>query len=254
MEVIVFDEAQKIWHKIAKTTQDNKLRIELELHKKLLNIFQVGDYYYYIFNCATTEMEFVHENIRQVLGYEPEEFNAQLFFEIIHPEDLPYFMNFENTVTEFFNRLTPDKILKYKVRYDYRIKKADGTYTRILQQVVAIQSNDNGGVIRVLGVHTDISHLKKENGSVLSFIGLEGEPSYIDVDVKQVFVAFKEVLSRREKEILAHIAGGYKTKQIAEELNISKQTVSTHRKNMLIKTNTKTTLELVMKAIKEGWI
>src|SRR3546814_10223167 len=62
----------------------------------------------------------------------------------IHPDDLPHFINFEATVTQFWKQLPPEKVMKYKSRYDYRIRKKDGTYIRIMQQIVTIQSDDEG--------------------------------------------------------------------------------------------------------------
>jgi DNA-binding CsgD family transcriptional regulator len=45
---------------------------------------------------------------------------------------------------------------------------------------------------------------------------------------------------------------GMSTKQISELLVISNLTVSTHRRNILKKTNTKTSLELQNKVINDG--
>src|SRR3546814_6407277 len=91
----------------------------------------------------------------------------------IHPDDVPHFINFEATVTQFWSELPPDKVMKYKSRYDYRLRKKDGSYIRILQQIVTIQTDEDGAVLRTFVVHTDISHLKKDNRMVLSFIGLD---------------------------------------------------------------------------------
>jgi len=253
MDDVKLDQTLKIWQQIAKSERSPNEHFELEFYKKLHNIFQVGDFYHYIFNCAETRMEFVHPNIQGVLGYAPNDFSIELLLAIIHPDDLHYFLNFENTVTRFFNQLSPDKILKYKVRYDYRIKKADGNYVRILQQVVTIQSSEVGGVIRVMGVHTDITHLKKETVSNLSFIGLEDEPSFIDVATSDVFLPI-QILTKREKQILKLMAEGKNSIIIADELSLSKNTIITHRKNMLRKTDLHTTMDLVMKAMIEGWI
>ncbi|WP_414648333.1 LuxR C-terminal-related transcriptional regulator [Dinghuibacter sp.] len=41
---------------------------------------------------------------------------------------------------------------------------------------------------------------------------------------------------------------------MAGRLNIAKETVDKHRKNMLDKTDCKTSTELVAKAIKNGWV
>ncbi|MBC3538479.1 LuxR C-terminal-related transcriptional regulator [Rufibacter sediminis] len=254
MDLLAYESAKKIWRQITKESTVPELEFELEVHKKLLNIFQVGDYYYYIFNCLEAQIEYVHENVTSVLGYRPEDFTVANVLARMHPEDLPWFLNFENAVTEFFTQLPPDKILKYKVRYDYRLRKADGEYLRILQQVVTIQADGAGGVLRTLGVHTDISHLKPEGKPVLSFIGLDGEPSYIDVNVKSIFTSEKGILSKREKEILSLLIEGNHSSQIGEKLYISQHTVNTHRKNMLAKTGAASTSELVAKAVREGWL
>jgi DNA-binding CsgD family transcriptional regulator len=44
------------------------------------------------------------------------------------------------------------------------------------------------------------------------------------------------------------------SKQIATELSISPFTVETHRKNLLAKTETSSTGQLIAKAIREGWV
>lgn len=254
MEIIYFDKAKEMWHRIAKSSGNQSLYFELEVHKKMLDFFHVGPHYYYIFNCFTAEMEFVDSKVIEVLGHTEQELTAQKIVESIHPEDISYFLNFENEVTKFFNRLPADKVFKYKVSYDYRVKKADGQYIRLLQQVTTIQSDENGAVIRTFGVHTDISHLKSEGKPLLSFIGLEGEPSYYNVKPSTVFIAQKPLLSKREREILKMIVDGKSSNMIAEDLFISRHTVSTHRRNILEKTGSTSLADLVTKAIFEGLI
>ena len=58
----------------------------------------------------------------------------------------------------------------------------------------------------------------------------------------------------REQVVLNLIAKGRNSKQIADELNISFNTVETHRKNLLRKYNVKTAAELVCLATSKGWI
>jgi len=61
-----------------------------------------------------------------------------------------------------------------------------------------------------------------------------------------------EELSEREEEVLYHICRGLSNKEIANKLFISKRTVDKHRENILLKTNSKNTANLVMYAIKHG--
>lgn len=61
-------------------------------------------------------------------------------------------------------------------------------------------------------------------------------------------------LSRREKEILIHIAMEYTTQEIADKLFISQNTVNTHRKNLMSKLNAKNTAGLVKHAFQQGFL
>ena len=60
-------------------------------------------------------------------------------------------------------------------------------------------------------------------------------------------------LTRRELEVLLNICQGLSNQEIAEQLFISKRTVDKHRENILMKTQTKNTAELVVYAIKKGY-
>jgi len=56
-------------------------------------------------------------------------------------------------------------------------------------------------------------------------------------------------LSERELEILEHLCRAKTATEIGEILNISARTVEKHRNNMLQKTNSKNTLDLVLRAL-----
>jgi DNA-binding NarL/FixJ family response regulator len=61
-------------------------------------------------------------------------------------------------------------------------------------------------------------------------------------------------LTSSEIEIVRLIAGGMTTKEIAEKKCISFHTVNTHRKNIFRKLNVSNASELIMHAIRAGWI
>lgn len=61
-------------------------------------------------------------------------------------------------------------------------------------------------------------------------------------------------LTSSEIEIVRLIAGGLTTKEIATRKNISFHTVNTHRKNIFRKMGVSNASELIMHAIKAGWI
>lgn len=125
-------------------------------------------------------------------------------------------------------------------------------YKKMLQ--IFQESDTDGAVLRTFVVHTDITDLKKDTKMQLSFIGMDGEPSYVNVPTIDEFSKIKNVLTKREMEILTLLSQNKTTKEIAKELSISKATVATHRKNMLRKTGTHTVLELVSYGLSKGLV
>ncbi len=247
-------EFNKMFKWFGNDTKPSLLNLELDFYKKLWNFFLIGDSYYFVLNHNTLDFELVSDEIEHVMGFNPGEFNVQFMNERIHPDDRSWFLSIGGTLITFFAQLPFDKLMKYKVRYDVRYQKKNGDYARILYQGIMIEHDETGRLLRTLGIHTDITHLKQEGKPVLSFIGMEGEPSYVDVGADSTFTETKDGLSRRQKEILKLIIDGKPSKEIGRILNISKQTVDTHRKNMLHKNNLSSTGELVGKAIRYGWI
>jgi len=254
MDNLILQKAGDIWREIGQHKKPEDLHIEVEIYKKMLNLFQVGEYCYFIFSPPAMEMEYTNSSITKLLGYSPEEFTLEKFLEVIHPDDLQQYLNFEATITDFWRNLPPEKVFKYKTRYDFRIRCKDNQVKRLLQQVAVIQSDDQGAVLRTFVIFTDITDLKQSSKMVLSIIGLEGEPSYIDIQPVQILVPHKPILTKREIEIFQLLVDEYQTAEIAEKLSISTHTVSTHRKNIFRKTGTSSVLQLIKLGLEKGWI
>ncbi len=93
---------------------------------------------------------------------------------------------------------------------------------------------------------------------------VEGGESYLSKEVASVLLnsfmkkearePLMEKLSDREAEVLECIAKGLTTQEIAHQLFISKNTVETHRKNLLYKLSARNTAELITNAYKKGLI
>ncbi len=56
-------------------------------------------------------------------------------------------------------------------------------------------------------------------------------------------------ITPKEKEVLALLAQGLSSKEIANKLSISFHTVESHRKNLRFKFDAKNSSELIMKAV-----
>ena len=246
-----------IWNnqKYGDSIQQNLAVIDF-LQENKLALFIVGKSYFYFLDMKDAELNNFSSGTREVLGYEPNEMSLGKLISLVHPVDLPVVISFESKVMEFFNELTIEKMFKYKVRYDYRVKHKDGHYIRVLQQVITIETDEKGSIVKTMGIHSDITDLKNEGLPVLSFIGLDGEPTYenVQVESKFSFLNPEERFSPREKEILNKLIQGRTSEEIGKELFISKETVNTHRRNMLAKCGVKNSMELVNLSITNGWV
>jgi DNA-binding CsgD family transcriptional regulator len=247
--------AKKIWSTVVNEnpSHPHELKLELDLHKRLLSLFQPGSYYYYVFNIFKAEFDVVSPGITNVLGYQPEEMTAAFFVDIVHPDDKPYFLQFERHITQFFKALPFEKIPKYKMQYDMRMLAKNNKYVRVLHQAVQIDY-DETNYYRTLDVDTDITHIKPYGTPVFSIIGLDGEPSYFNVTDALPLKQSVDLFTRREREILKLIVENKSSRQIASMLYISLHTVNAHRKNILKKANASTTVNLVSKTIEQGWV
>lgn len=233
----------------------------------MANLFCPGEYYYYIIDSPTLTFDMVSETTRNLLGIEPKDFSLQKMFSIVHPDDIEFVMKCEDIVAYFLKNCIPiEKMTKYKISYCLREKTADKGYRLFLLQTITIKTTESGALLKVFGSQTDISHITTQNNHKLSFIGLDGEPSILGIDVfnKSVlddYIPFNfnttEIdmpYTKRELEIIKQLALGITTNEIAEKLFIAKNTVETHRRNILSKSQSRNTTELVVECLRKGYI
>ena len=254
--VLFYDKVKQVWQEIAQDGSLDNIGFKLDVYKKMLSFFQVGDFYYFVFDVKRGEFEYINENISKVLGYD-RNISAVEFISNIHPEDQPYFIEFEKNLNIFFRNLPLEKITKYKIQYDFRIKDINKEYKRILHQMMIVQHDDEKNMLRSLGIHTDISLLKSDGKPKLSYIAMDNGPSYQDINTRgqsAFIIPEKEIFTKKEKEILKLVVEGKTTREISEFLNKSIHTINSHRKNIFQKTESKTIAELVSNCIQNNWI
>lgn len=239
-----------------------------ELHnpsEMLARCFCPGPFYYYLIDSPTLSLDWVSNSSLDVLGIEPADLDLFKIVERVHPEDKAFLFRCEDLVAYFLkNCIPPEKMLKYKICYCVRLKTRDGSYRLFLLQTLTLQTTPDGALLKVFGAHTDISHISSTNNYKLSFIGLDGEPSFTEIDVMDKpnfegfipydFAVSGKEFSDRELQVLRLLAAGYSTAEIAKELNVSAETANTHRKNMIRKSGAKNSIDLVVTCVKKGYL
>lgn len=244
----------KKWAEIGSRKSMNTLEVELDLYKKLLDIVQVGRSYYFVFNPSIQTIEFTSDSVENVLEILPQMFTLEYILNNIHPDDLNRMADFETAVVAFKKELPPEKIMKYKTRYNYRLRSKNGTYLHMLQQSITVQVDDDGKILRNLAFHTDISEISDFKEMKLAFIGLDNEPSFEGIQPLIKFSKSKELFSKRELEVLKFVVQGMNSHTIATNINRSVHTIRNHRKKILKKSGCENIQELLVKSIREGWV
>ncbi|MDO5656573.1 MAG: LuxR C-terminal-related transcriptional regulator [Flavobacteriaceae bacterium] len=244
---------KEIWENIPNAIMQQVDISQQEVISKYMDIFHIGEYFYVIFNTHSIQMEYVDPKVENILGYTPQDFCLQLVMDKIHLEDLPYYHHYEQSAVRFFSQLPQELFFKYKFAYDYRFRTLEGSYKRIHQQIVPIYYFPEGGV-RTLAIFTDLTHLNITGIPKLSFIGMQGAPSYYNVHLNDDFIKASKVFSVRELEILSFMVQGLTSELIAQKLHRSINTIRNHRKNILEKSKCENLQELLVKAVREGWV
>lgn len=88
----------------------------------------------------------------------------------------------------------------------------------------------------------------------LEEMGIDNWKELIDSDSLRIKDNKAMLISQRELDVLRLVALGYMNKEIAESLNISLNTVLTHRKNITAKLGIKTVSGLIFYCISKGYI
>jgi DNA-binding CsgD family transcriptional regulator len=247
-----------IWRNAHQLKNQKSLDKDLNTTDIIASLFCPGEFYYFILNFFDVTFEYVSPDVMKVVGCRPEDYNFGVIFDKVHPDDSNSMRLKEGIASNFFyKQISPNKIPFYKSTYTFRIKNPNGGWKTILHQSIALQMTEDDRIHYVLCVHSDITFLSPNADDVISFLGINGEPSYtVSVKAPQAInqPANNSLISQREKEIIVLLAEGFSSKQIAGQLYISQHTVDTHRRNLLKKTGAQNTLELVALCLKKGLI
>lgn len=187
--------------------------------------------------------EFLTKGFAHSLRYFPEN-HRKIFIEEILP-----------TITDLLESHTTSKTTK-SLLFSYTTKlNVYGNQSKwFLHQLSVIKTHEDIPII-ALKIINDIDEIKKDE-QIDFIVSKKNGDGHSNLLLKKSFNVFKPNLnlSIREKEILKLIANGFSSESIAHQLNISKNTVNNHRKNMLNKTQSRNSQNLIKSAMSQNLI
>ncbi len=205
-----------------------------------------------VFDMFQKKYVFIRNRFRDTLGYDPEKAAAEgfdHFFRIMHPDDLPMVLDTTTRALRFMMNVPPAEKQDYKTVFEHRLRDSSGRYIRFLQQEAALELDLKGNLWLIL-ILVDICPNQQETKSF--------QRSMINIRTGRALL-FNEgreepdtTLSPREVEILEYLGKGFFSKEIAERLYISVNTVNNHRQNIIRKMGLTNTSEAIAYAHKIG--
>lgn len=159
-------------------------------------------------------------------------------FSRIHAEDLVNKHLLELQFFELLKSLPVDARSDYQVSSNLRFKDKLGDYVMIHHRMFYVSSCPSGNLWLALCLYNfSQQSFPAGTGNGIIVNSATGEVMDSDPD------SCNTILSIREKEVLVLIEKGYRSKDIAERMSISKNTVSRHRQNILQKLRVKNSFE-----------
>lgn len=156
----------------------------------------------------------------------------------IHPEDLIGKHLLELRFFRLLRGLPINKRSDYYATSRIRMLDKNGQYVPIRHRMFYVGNSSNGSLWLALCLYNFAEEATGNNG----FEGILVHSATGEI-IRPDKEEGNQILTRREKEILAMIGQGKASKEIAELLSISLNTVNRHRQNILEKLRVKNSIE-----------
>jgi DNA-binding CsgD family transcriptional regulator len=221
--------------------------LDYTILKKYIDIFEnldrIGSSAISIFDFYKRDHSFVSGKYATIFGWDMDRVRKEgieYTNTLIHPDDLILLLQSGNYFLKMAFELPLNERKDYKLWSEYRMKNPDGVYVRVIEQQMFLEADKKGNIWLALGL-LDLSPNQSETEIF--------QCRAINTKTNNLYLFPPEELnnssnlSRREIEILKLISKGLISKQIADMLYISVNTVNTHRQRIIEKLGVNNTAE-----------
>jgi DNA-binding CsgD family transcriptional regulator len=195
----------------------------------------------YVFDFKNLTVAY-QRNIQSILGYSEKEFTYDLLTSYFHPDEIRQYLMITKFFIQFVHSYKPDPN-QVLFSLSYRIRKKDNSFIKVLRHTVVYSNDEDRNMVSNLSILTDVTDIMKDNFITYS---VKGEGREVEL-AKMHFINFyqNDFFSKREKQLLIQLSLGRNSSEISKDFNVSKNTIDTHRRNMLHKAGCKNTMELI---------
>lgn len=212
----------------------------------LEKLSQISGRCFFIVDLHTFEYIYTSSNFKNILGYTPTSesdcaTNLSFLDSKIHPDDFFEYKKIMLKVGDFLLQQPKEERTNYRHVFELKIQNIQKQYIRVSWERQALETDKLGNLWLMLGTIHVLSNQTENKGINSFFLNLKtGEQISFNFPNEPQFE-----LTVREKEILALIQQGLLSKEIAEKLFISVNTVNIHRQNILHKMQVGNSIEAI---------
>lgn len=175
----------------------------------------------------------------------------ECIFTKINSDDLVERHVLELNFYQFLKEIPKDEYSNYSTLSRLRMKDSNDKITYINHRTIYLNTFNNGSISLALCLYLPSTDLQPRTGIDGKIFNIQtGEV----IEPEKYKNNTKNILSKREIEVLTSVAKGNKSEQIATEMHISVYTVRRHRQNIIEKLKVTNTAEAVQTAIIMGVI
>ncbi len=234
---------------------------EFDLNEYLRVFHTFDSYFYSLADISSLKVIDAGGPVEQCTGYTREDVinkGYRLMLKVHHLQDTIRSARGGSQYFKYLYRQPAQHRPYIKVNRTLDLFCKNGRQIHVLAQSIPVLFNDLMEPIYMLNIFSDITDIKSDRRYTHYIIDSSNpnEPKRIDLYNKDELPPYIgiNVISPAEKRVLALMAEGKSSQEIADELFLSLHTVKTHRKNMLEKFSCENSVQLIKKAILSGWI
>ena len=225
------------------------------LEKHIQKIIELDNYlpynstFFCITNTQNLTFEYISKNMTACLGLDKELLKREgmrYFWGRMHPDDVEHWLKALDELMVFtLAEIDVEDRSKMTYTWNYRFKNAQDEYVNVVQNTTPLEFDKENkpiiGLAHYTVLHPNVNLQVCASAKLLNSKN-EYETKYYGNFSQKLL---SNGISNRERDIIRLLVLNYSSKAIAEKLNISPNTVDTHRRNILKKLNISSTGELI---------
>ncbi|NMM47299.1 helix-turn-helix domain-containing protein [Marinigracilibium pacificum] len=228
---------------------DSLINNHIKQLKESEKYLPMGMTFLFITNSSNKKYEYITKNVEYCTHIKRDEIYSGGFdfiFSRIHPHDLDDWHEVTGAIIEEIIKLPLDKKQKCNFQFNYRIKNGYGDYINILEGQIPIAFNKDEIPYLFLSQVTVLGNeIETSPKGVLMLLNNEGEYEKFFEILPNPKAKNNFNLTKRELQILEVINKGLTSREVADNLHISKETVDKHRKNIIKKMGVNNTVAAI---------